>query len=459
MDTFLGYPRPDGRCGIRNTVLVLSLVQCANSTVEKISAATGAPKILIDGGCGEFEDQAGRTNLGLIRAGGHPNVYGVLLVSLGCQWTDPGLIQREIEKTGARVFHLSIQEEGGMEAVIRLGTEKVRRMQAEAEAVPRVPCPLSGLVVSLNSGGSDWTSAAAANAVAGYAADRVISAGGAVLGGGVRGMPGDESYTVGLAKTHALGCQVLDMVEEYRRDLQAITGQKLSEVNPSPGNKEGGITTMAEKAMGNSKMQGVSPLSGLLETGQPVPGPGAWFLDERHGGNDTYLTTAMAMSGAHLMLFTTGRGTPQGNAVMPVLKITANGETDARLGREMIDFSAAGAVTGEQTVEEAGEALYRFILRVASGEATKAERFGDFSYLTPPATKIYDRVKGGGHGKIRVLLKLFSRPRGEALCATLSMALSAGIKKPCPASLCACGAGLFNRSCFIRAPLKISSPP
>lgn len=388
MKHFMGYGRADGTVGIRNYILVESLVQCADSTVEKIASLTGAHPIRTAAGCGEFDDAAERTNLGLICAGRNPNVYGVLLISLGCQWTDPELIKREIESSGTKVYHLCIQEEGGMRKTIEHGVQLVRKMQAEAEKLEREAFPLSKLVISLNSGGSDWTSSISANPVCGEAGDMLIADGGSVIGGGTRGMPGDESYTCELAVSRELGLRILDMVDEYCEDVYKMTGERVEDVNPTPGNKAGGITTLAEKAIGNSKMQGTAPLQGLLELGERPPYPGAWFIDERHGGNDTYLTTAFAMCGANLMLFTTGRGTPQGNAVMPIIKITGNPDTESVLGEEMIDYSCAAILDGSKDVKECGRELYELIIKTAEGMVTKAEDFGDFSYAAPPVGKL-----------------------------------------------------------------------
>ena len=384
----MGYGRSDGTVGIRNYILVESLVQCADSTVEKIAALTGAHPIRTAAGCGEFDDAAERTNLGLICAGRNPNVYGVLLVSLGCQWTDPELIKREIESSGTVVYHLCIQDEGGMQKTIEHGVQLVRKMQEEANRLKREAFPLSKLVISLNSGGSDWTSSVSANPVCGEAGDMLISNGGSVIGGGTRGMPGDESYTCELAVNKELGLKILDMVNEYCEDVYKLTGERVEDVNPTPGNKAGGITTLAEKAIGNSKMQGTAPLQGLLELGERPPYQGAWFIDERHGGNDTYLTTAFAMCGANLMLFTTGRGTPQGNAVMPIIKITGNKNTEILLGSEMIDYSCSDILDGSKSAAECGRELYELVLKVAGGETTKAEDFGDFSYAAPPVGKL-----------------------------------------------------------------------
>jgi len=389
MRTIKGYKRPDGRFGIRNTVIVISLVQCANSTVQKIALQCDAPAITIDTGCGEYKDNAERTNLGLIRAGGHPNVYGVLLVTLGCQWISADYIRDEIIKfaPGKKVHHVCIQQIGGMKKAVDEGVRLVKEMQAEALAQPREDCPISGLVVSSYCGGSDWTSALAGNTTTGAAADLVVRAGGSNLACGVRGMPGAEDYVIGLAKDYDVGLQILEICEEYRHDVLNATGQSISEVNPTPGNIAGGITTLAEKAVSNMKLQGHETVQGVVQVGEYPPYPGNWFMDNRMGGNDIYAATALSMGGAHLDLFCTGLGTPLGHAVMPVIKITGNPETNRKYGAEMIDFSAGEVITGEKTIDQCAEELFDLILRVANGEPTKGELNQDYSYAIPPFGK------------------------------------------------------------------------
>ncbi len=326
MDTFLGYKRANGGFGIRNQVLVLSLVQCANGAARQISARCGVPSITIDTGCGEYRQQEDRTNLGLIRAGQHPNVYGVLLVSLGCQWTDPAYIQREIEKSGTKVFHLCIQDEGGLKRTVEKGTALVGQMLREGAEMERTPCPVSGLVLSVYCGGSDWSSSLAANVVTGETMDLFGDAGAAFVSAGVRGMPGNEQHLIDLAVNY--------------------------------------------------------------QVGEDIPGPGQWFLDNRQGGNDVYACTALAMSGAHICLFTTGRGTPLGNAASVTVKITGNPDTYARLGAEMIDFDASSVIVQNQDFRLLAKDLYRLVLEIAGGIPSKSERMEDFSWVTPPSGKI-----------------------------------------------------------------------
>ncbi|MBS4959209.1 MAG: UxaA family hydrolase [Clostridiales bacterium] len=389
MKTVMGYRRAAGRFGIRNNVMVISLVECANGAVDKIAHACHVPYITIDTGCGEYKDQENRTNLGLIRAGQHPNTYGVLLVSLGCQWTKPDYIAAEIEKTGTKVFHLCIQDECGVMNTVEKGIKIVEEMKAEAAAMKREEFPISDLVVSVYCGGSDWSSSLAANGTTGEAVDLLADDGGAFVSCGVRGMPGNESHLINLAATQEVGLKILNIVDEYRHDVFKMTGQSIADVNPTPGNKAHGMTTLCEKAISNLKLTGSrTKVQGVLEVGEEIPGPGQWFLDNRQGGNDVYAATALAMTGAHICLFTTGRGTPDGNAASVVLKITGNPDTWKRMGEEMMDFNASKVITEGMSISDCGKELYQLLLEVANGKQTKAEALEDYSWATPPFGKI-----------------------------------------------------------------------
>lgn len=389
MKTFKGYPRSDGNVGIRNNVLVLSLIQCANSTANKIAQRCQVPVITIDTGCGEFKEQERRTNLGLIRAGQHPNTFGVLLVSLGCQWTDPEYIAKEISKTGTKVAHLCIQEEGGVEATVEKGIQIVNSLREEGKLMSRVDCPITKLVLSVYCGGSDWSSSLAANVVTGETVDMFGDDGGTFISSSIRGMAGNEQHLIELAKDYEVGNQILDIISEYRRDIFELTGQSIADVNPTPGNKAHGITTLCEKAISNLKLTGSrTPVQGVIAIGEAPSSNGQWLVDNRKGGNDVYACTALAMSGAHICLFTTGLGTPLGNATSVVIKITGNADTFERMGQEMIDYNASGVIRGEQTVQESAAELYKLVKEVADGKQTKAEILGDFSWVTPPTGKI-----------------------------------------------------------------------
>lgn len=379
------YKRQDGEVGIRNSIIVISLVHCANSTAEKIAYLSNVPVITIETGCGEFHDDEERTNLGLIRAGQHPNVYGVLLISLGCQWTDPDFIANEIKKTDTKVAHLCIQKEQGINNTVRKGCEIIQRMKNDSSILVRQEVDLSELRFSMYCGGSDWSSSLAANPVVGECMDLFAEEGAAYISSPIRGMPGGEQHLVSLAKDQKIGEQILHISEEYRKTIKENTGQKISDVNPTPGNKANGITTLREKAISNLELSGTrTSLQGVIQIGEKIPGPGFWIVDNRKGGNDIYACTALAMAGAHICLFTTGQGTPMGTIGPVTIKITANPDTYKKLGMEMIDYDASKIINENQTIQEAGKELFEKTLQIIDGTESKSELLGEFSWVTPP---------------------------------------------------------------------------
>ena len=187
------------------------------------------------------------------------------------------------------------------------------------------------------------------------------------------------------AASYEIGMRLMDIGDFFNEDCTRRGGKGLSQVNPTPGNKAGGLTTMTEKNLGSFKTQGHRRILGILDCGDPVPGAGAWGINQAQGANDAYASTTLAMSGCHICLFTTGRGNPIGNACMTTIKITGNPQTATAL-EDMIDYSAAPMLYGELSLQESGRALYELLLRVANGEETKAEKLGDYSWTTPHGT-------------------------------------------------------------------------
>ena len=377
--TFRGFRRADGSFGIRNYILVISLVQCSNNAVQQIASTCGVPATYVDAACGEFPERFARTRDGFITAGTHPNVYGVVLLSLGCQQTDPEDITAEIRKTGRPVVQISIQSDGGVTQAIADGIEAVNGLKLQAEQQKREPCPLSALVISGYNGGSDWTSGLSANPIVGEAIDIHSSIGGTnlrICGRG--GYPTDAS-------SYEVGMRLLEIGDFFNEDCARRGGKGLSQVNPTPGNKAGGLTTMTEKNLGSFRTHGHLRMRGILACGHRAPIAGAWGINQAQGANDAYASTTLAMGGCHICLFTTGRGNPIGNACMPTIKITGNPRTAIALA-DMIDYSANPMLYGEKTLQESGRELYELLIRVANGELTKAELLGDYSWTTPHGT-------------------------------------------------------------------------
>lgn len=378
-ETIMGYKRADGSFGIRNHVVVISLVQCSNNAAQQISTVCGVPATFVDAACGEFPDRFERTRRGFIAAGTHPNTFGVVLLSLGCQQTDPEDVAAEIRKTGRPAVNISIQADGGVTKAIRDGIEAVEELKRQAQAQMREPCPLSGLIIGGYNGGSDWTSGLSANPIVGEVIDMHLS-----IGGRAVEVCGRGGYPTAAA-SYEIGMKLMDIGDFFNEDCTRRGGKGLSQVNPTPGNKAGGLTTMTEKNLGSFKTQGHRRILGILDCGDLVPGAGAWGINQAQGANDAYASTTLAMSGCHICLFTTGRGNPIGNACMTTIKITGNGQTALAL-EDMIDYSAAPMLYGELNLQESSRQLYALLLRVANGEKTKAEMLGDYSWTTPHGT-------------------------------------------------------------------------
>lgn len=314
----MGYERADGSVGIRNYILVLSMVNCSNTVAQQIAAKTGAHVIPIDCGCVEVADHHRRTCLALTAAALNPNVYAAVLVGLGCEQTDHDKILADIAASGKPVSYIGIQECGGPQNAVAKGIAMVENYQAQAAGLPRKEFPLSKLVLAVQCGGSDWTTALSGNITIGEMTDLVVAEGGSVIIGEVPGFPGSEHILAERSVTPQVGLEVIQMCDELRAEYVEAHGQTIEEMNPTPGNKAGGITTLVEKSMGNIKKIGTrSPVQGLIRAGEHVPHPGVWILDLRAPGIDGNATSGFAMSGAHMDVFSTGRGSPLGNAVMP----------------------------------------------------------------------------------------------------------------------------------------------
>lgn len=236
MSSLQAFPRADGSVGIRNIVLVVSTVTCANTVVNHIAWKTGAVPLTHERGCVEGEQSFRRTMLALTTFAKHPNVSGVLIVGLGCEQIRT--LDLQVAIGGGKPVHaILIQEEGGSVEAEARGCELVREMQRAAQDLERQPCPLSGLVVGVQCGGSDWTTAIAGNTVIGAMTDLVIAAGGSVLMSEVPGIPGCEHIVASRAVSREAGEQILGMVDELRAEFLRAHGQPIEAVNPTPGNK------------------------------------------------------------------------------------------------------------------------------------------------------------------------------------------------------------------------------
>lgn len=367
MSSLQAFPRADGSVGIRNIVLVVSTVTCANTVVNHIAWKTGAVPLTHERGCVEGEQSFRRTMLALTTFAKHPNVSGVLIVGLGCEQIRT--LDLQVAIGGGKPVHaILIQEEGGSVEAEARGCELVREMQRAALDLERQPCPLSGLVVGVQCGGSDWTTAIAGNTVIGAMTDLVIAAGGSVLMSEVPGIPGCEHIVASRAVSREAGEQILGMVDELRAEFLRAHGQPIEAVNPTPGNKAGGITTLEDKSLGCTQKGGTAEVRDVLRYCEPVTEKGLNLV--QGPGNDLCAITALMAAGAQMVLFTTGRGTPVG-APIPTVKVSTNTPL-AEKKRDWIDFNA-GILAQGADMQETTEVFFKKLLAIASGERTQSE--------------------------------------------------------------------------------------
>lgn len=371
MRTFDGYPRADGTFGVRNHVLVLPTVVCANAVVERLDR-DGTPFMLVthQHGCGQVGDDLALTERMLVGAASNPNVGAVIVVSLGCESNQPETIAAEAERRGRRAEIIRIQDHGGVTGAYERVRECADRFAAELADAVAEPVPMSELVVGLECGGSDSWSGLTANPALGWASDRLVEAGATVVLAETPELIGAEHLLAERAGDPAVREQILSAVERWEQHAQR-TGVDVRGGQPAPGNIAGGLSTIEEKSLGAVQKGGTSPPVEVVEMGRRPSRRGLVLMDTP--GQDIEQVTAMAAGGAQVVCFTTGRGTPTGSPVVPVIKISSNPGTSAMFA-EHIDVDAGRIVTGEADLPGVGEEILEAILATAGGALTAAER-------------------------------------------------------------------------------------
>ena len=428
--TFLGYHRADGQVGTRNYWLVLPLVFCENRNVERMKEALeeelgygtvrshyrqhvrelvqrqsngnergvaealaqesvervfpridGIRFLTHQGGCGGTRQDA-QALCGLL-AGyiHHPNVAGATVLSLGCQNAQTSMLMDELRARDPQmskpVLVFDQQRSGRDDALMTLALDKTFAALAEANRVERAPAPLSALTVGLKCGGSDGFSGISANPMIGYLSDLLVGLGSKTLLSEFPELHGVEQELINRCTSDELAQRFYDLMQAYSARAKAVHSG--FEMNPSPGNIEDGLTTDAIKSAGAARKGGVSPVRDVLDFPQYANTPGLNLLCTP--GNDVECVTAQVGAGANLVLFTTGLGTPTGNPVAPVVKISTNTSLAERMS-DIIDFDAGGIVTGETTIPACAEKLLDLCIQVAGGESlTKAELLGQNDFI------------------------------------------------------------------------------
>lgn len=371
---FWGYRRPDGRVGTRNHVLILATVGCAAETARMAAEGLyGAVSFINQNGCGESSRNLRRTRDVLLGLSAHPNVYGVVAIGLGCEINRMDDFLAELKaRTSKPVEALLIQEEGGTIETVAKAKKIARRMIIEASMCRREECDLSELILGVECGGSDATSGLVSNPVMGLVSDRVVAAGGTSMFSETVEMIGAEHILARRAATPEVGQKILDYVK-HREQEQIDAGEDVRKTQPSPGNKDGGITTLEEKSLGCIYKGGSTPIVDMIDCAHAPEKKGLVLMDTPC--YDMLSVTAKAAGGCQLIVFTTGRGNAIGNPVVPVMKVTANGETFRRMN-DNIDLDMSGVLTENVSLDEMADRTLRQIADTLSGRLTSAEVLG-----------------------------------------------------------------------------------
>ena len=425
--TFLGYRRSDGQVGTRNYWLVVPLVFCENKNIQvlkqafeeelgfaspqlyrrqvaelaklyregkladsdvSVSAADPSPAprsplfenidgvrfLLHDGGCGGTREDS--NNLCGLIAGyiHHPNVAGATVLSLGCQHAQIGILREEIRKRDSKftkpLFIFEQQRSGSEAAMMSDAVRQTFLGLVEANKSQRTPAPLSNLCVGLKCGGSDGFSGISANPAIGHTADLLAALGGRTILSEFPELCGVEQGLIDRGKDQAVGNRFIQLIRDYAARAAAVRSG--FDMNPSPGNMRDGLLTDAMKSAGAAKKGGTSPVTAVLDYPEYSTEPGLNL--QCTPGNDVECVTAQVGAGASVVLFTTGLGTPTGNPIAPVVKLSTNSSLAQRM-HDIIDIDTGAVVTGEKTIEQMGEAILDLVVQVASGNIrTKAEQ-------------------------------------------------------------------------------------
>ncbi len=373
---FQGFRRSDGKAGVRNEIWIIPTVGCVNSIAKALEKDArqfvgGSLEEVVafphPYGCSQMGDDQEHTRTVLADMIRHPNAGGVLVLGLGCENSNIPVLKEYIgEYDQQRVRFLQCQD---VEDEHEAAMEILEELAAYAKGFTREPIDAGELIIGMKCGGSDGLSGITANPTVGAFSDLLIAKGGTTILTEVPEMFGAETILMNRCQNRELFDKTVDLINDFKNYFTSHN-QTIYE-NPSPGNKKGGISTLEDKSLGCTQKSGSAPVRGVLAYGEPVKEKGLNLLSAP--GNDLVASTALAVSGAQIVLFTTGRGTPFASPV-PTVKISSNSDL-ARKKTNWIDFNAGTMVEGRSR-EELGRELFDYVLEVASGRKVKAEEAG-----------------------------------------------------------------------------------
>ncbi|MBQ7920762.1 MAG: altronate dehydratase [Lachnospiraceae bacterium] len=374
--TFMGFNRPDGKVGVRNEIWVIPTVGCVNNVATAIAKKAnefvkGSVEEVIafphPYGCSQMGDDQENTRKILADLINHPNAGGVLVLGLGCENSNIDVLKPYIGDYDENRVKFIVSQE--VDDEIEASVEAIKELIDYAAGFEREPISVSKLIIGMKCGGSDGLSGITANPLVGRFSDLLISKKGTTILTEVPEMFGAETILMNRCANEELFNQTVDLINDFKNYFKSHN-QTIYE-NPSPGNKKGGISTLEDKSLGCTQKSGSALVKGVLAYGETVKTPGLNLLSAP--GNDLVAATALAASGAHIVLFTTGRGTPFASPV-PTMKISTNSRL-ANKKSNWIDFNA-GVLVEDSTMAEQAQALFDYVVAVASGEKVCSEAAG-----------------------------------------------------------------------------------
>jgi altronate dehydratase large subunit len=370
-----GYDRGNGRWGFRNHVLILPLHQILSSSAREIEAKSEGAVAVSHDWSQVIEKDHERIIHSLAGNATNPNLYATVLLRLGTPIEDE-VITRAKKYGKTKLIEVSLTEAKSIENLTQAGIQRANELLKEAKAQQRVAAPLSAIVLGLECGGSDAYSGITANPALGVASDELVAQGATSILGETMEILGAEHLLAQRAITKEVGQQIIDVVARYEASIN-YEGIDIRGAQPSRGNIEGGLSTLEEKSLGAAKKAGNAQFTGVLEYAIAPTKAGLYFMDTP--GHDIEQLTGFGAAGVNITVFTTGRGTPTGSAVMPTIKVATNSEM-ANAIPDIIDLNSGTIADGTQSLEENGKLIYQLILDVANGQLTKAELGGHHEF-------------------------------------------------------------------------------
>jgi altronate dehydratase large subunit len=363
------YERSDGRWGLRNHVLILPLHSAFSATARKIADESDGAVAVSHDWSGEIDGDFDRIVKTISGFAANPNNFATIFITIGTP-NELGIIELARKHGLSKAEVLNVAELGSMGKIAEIGLQMANSLLKEAKAVSRVSAPWSAIKLGQECGGSDALSGITANPALGVASDRLVELGASSVLGETTEILGAEHLLAARAITPEIGAQIIETVARYERSIN-YEGIDMRGAQPSRGNIEGGLTTLEEKSLGAAKKAGSAQFSGVFEFADQVTKPGLYFMDTP--GHDTEQLTGYGAGGINIIVFTTGRGTPTGSAIVPTIKVATN-TTMAEAIPDLIDLNAGTIADGLKTLNDVGGELFDLILEVANGQLTKAEK-------------------------------------------------------------------------------------